>query len=334
MALAWAARLGELACVQSEQLAVLLATSVPPELWRARARCEAQGLRTDLLGYDEACFALAGSLGRPRPGSDDRIQFADRRAGAVDMTLRQLFDQLDRPLRVADGSTGLSEFLWSAACERRSSRRLWTHDLERRAKESFAALYERLSEPFLGTLHGLCRPGRVSRAPAVEELAADAWSHAFQAYWSERSRHRLLGEASLLTLLNTIARRLARSQATARSGVQDCVSLDALPPSAEPQEPDPLPGASGTRAERILRDALALLPPKCRLVAYLHHVNGLANSRIAELLHVERSAVSNHLRRAEALLRKQIAEEAAWPASYTTGSRRRSTGEANLVGSA
>ena len=309
-------RLGELAHVPREELADQLKSGAPLVLSRARMDCEAQGLGPDLLTEREMYFALAGSLGwsgsaKADSGAKERIRFVDRDPNTCRLTAGELFEKLGSPLRSpvrgCEGSTGFSEFLWSAACEKKPARRLGSEAIGERADQSFRALYNRLSHPLQVGLGSFFKHWGLPPGMDPEQIANDTWSLAYGAYWSPTSRNRLLGQATILTLLNCIARRLVRSAARPMPSATGVICLDDV---EEPIAPDPIPGAGDANAGRIIERCLHLLPPKCRLVAYMYFVQGLTNSEIARRLHAERTAVSNHLNKAKQRVRQLIECEA------------------------
>lgn len=57
------------------------------------------------------------------------------------------------------------------------------------------------------------------------------------------------------------------------------------------------------------RSAVMLLPPKYRVVVYLHYYEGYSTREIASLLKITQSAVTTRLSRARELLRQALQEE-------------------------
>jgi len=279
----------------------------PACMVQARAVCEAQGLEPGLFGADEASFALAGSLSASRPQSIERIRYVERDSKARAMTLSELLERLARPFPGRDGSTGFSEFLWSAACEQNPTRRLADRTLCLRSEQSFRALFDRLSGPLRANLEALDRRRRFPPGSDPEQILNDTWSLAYQAYWSPAARSRLLGQATILTLLNCIARRLVRPAQRDLPAWERALCLSDVP---EPIDPDPWPGRMDASGRQVIEECLHSLPPRCRIVAHLYFVKGHANSEIARRLRIERAAVSNHLKKAEQRLRQLIGREA------------------------
>ena len=224
------------------------------------------------------------------------------------MTWREFCEKLSRPFFGPEGSTGFSEFLWSASCEKKEERRLGGEAISRKADQSFQALYGRLSHPLLVSLASLRERWGLPRGYELEQLANDTWSLAYGAYWSPASSSRLLGRATILTLLNSIARHHLQSTFQKQPSEERLVCLDDV---LEPVDPDPFPGRWDRHAERVIEKCLPHLPPKCRMVAHMHFVESMSNSEIARLLRIERTAVSNHLKKAERQLTEYVKREAA-----------------------
>ena len=65
--------------------------------------------------------------------------------------------------------------------------------------------------------------------------------------------------------------------------------------------------AASSPAGDVLRAVLAL-PPKYRVVVYLHYYEGYATEEIAGLLKISRTAVTTRLSRARAALKNQLKE--------------------------
>ncbi|MFH0946155.1 MAG: sigma-70 family RNA polymerase sigma factor [Planctomycetota bacterium] len=224
------------------------------------------------------------------------------------MTWRELRERFSRPFYGLEGSTGFSEFLWSASCEKKEERRPRDETVGQRADRSFQALYERLSHPLLANLNAFCGRWGLPSGLDAEQIANDTWSLAYGTYWSPTSQSRMLGQATILTLLNSISRHLVQSTIQKRPSRAQFVCLEDV---LEPVDPDPFPCGCDTNAARVIKECLPQLPPKCRLVAHMHFVEGISNSEIARLLRIERAAVSNHLKKAERRLKEAAEREAA-----------------------
>jgi RNA polymerase sigma-70 factor (ECF subfamily) len=66
-------------------------------------------------------------------------------------------------------------------------------------------------------------------------------------------------------------------------------------------------GASEREIERALRDAIASLPPRCRVVFELNRLHGLKYAEVAETLDISAKAVEAHMARALRTLRERLA---------------------------
>ncbi len=70
---------------------------------------------------------------------------------------------------------------------------------------------------------------------------------------------------------------------------------------------DALPAEPGDNTE-VLQAVLAL-PPKYRVVVYLHYYEGYSTAQIGRLLKISQTAVTTRLSRAREALRKKLTEE-------------------------
>lgn len=71
-------------------------------------------------------------------------------------------------------------------------------------------------------------------------------------------------------------------------------------------------GCTGTSSENSENNVLAVLmamPPKYRVVLYLHYYECLSSKEIGKLLHISQSAVTTRLSRGRQLLREALKEE-------------------------
>lgn len=115
------------------------------------------------------------------------------------------------------------------------------------------------------------------------------------------------GEARFSTWLyrlaaNTCAdyrRRLAAGRVT------HALDLDADPPMAAPDE-DPDRRCEREHRERLIEQALRMLPESQRLLLVLRDLEGLSNHEVADILGIEVGALKSRLHRARAALRRVL----------------------------
>lgn len=67
--------------------------------------------------------------------------------------------------------------------------------------------------------------------------------------------------------------------------------------------------AAAPEPENPVLSALLALPPKYRIVLYLHYYECLSSAEIGKLLHISQSAVTTRLSRGRQLLETQLKEE-------------------------
>jgi RNA polymerase sigma-70 factor (ECF subfamily) len=96
------------------------------------------------------------------------------------------------------------------------------------------------------------------------------------------------------------------------AGARVQLPLDALP---EPALPDP-------EADQELEAALRQLPPRKRLVVYLHYVADLPYPTVAEICGISEGTVAATLSQARAALAESLADRRAEPARTIAGRKR------------
>lgn len=103
--------------------------------------------------------------------------------------------------------------------------------------------------------------------------------------------------------VNLAADAMRRRQVRARYESPE-VSAEDVPSSAPSME-----AALDARQQyRLLRQAVTLLPPKCRTVFLLHKAEQLSYAQIAARLHISTSAVEKHMSKALAHCRDYVKE--------------------------
>ncbi len=131
-------------------------------------------------------------------------------------------------------------------------------------------------------------------------LAEDAFQETFIKAWSHRDRFR--GESSVKTWLTHIAVNTCRD--VLRSGwfrtMRKSVSVDQLFNLAAKEQAE---------ADTSVRDAVLRLPGIYREVIVLYYDQDMKIKEIAALLKLPINSVSTRLRRAKALLRKELKGE-------------------------
>jgi RNA polymerase sigma-70 factor (ECF subfamily) len=169
-----------------------------------------------------------------------------------------------------------------------------------------ASALGRRDERALGELYD--RYGRTVYAVALrmtgdsfmaEEISLDS----FLQVWQQIERYDA-GQGSLPTWLFTIARSRAIDRMRARGAAKRTQGEDV----SEPRRDDtPDRAAELAERQRIVRDAMAQLPPNQRAALELAYYEGLSHSQIAERLAQPLGTVKTRIRQAMATLRRCLA---------------------------
>ena len=131
----------------------------------------------------------------------------------------------------------------------------------------------------------------------AEEVVADAFA---QVWRSAATFDQTRGSVAawLATIVRTRALDLLRSQKR-RARVLDeaaALSVDGDAPALSSGAPSPDRGVERNEAQRLVREALDLLPPPQRLVLELAYFGGLSQSEIAEQLSEPLGTVKTRMR--------------------------------------
>ena len=185
-----------------------------------------------------------------------------------------------------------------------SEEALLVEQLQKGVPDAFAVLYRR----FIGRVFGVALQVVGDRASA-EDVAQETFFKVFAQI------HRFRGEGRLVSWIYRIAVNLSISEVRRRKRLRQH--------RAEHPDPNPIdihsvePGLSES-----LRFVLDQLEPQKRLTFYLHHVEGLTSSELAEVFDESRDAVLKRLQRTrrELLLLWQDLE--AEPKSHEQRNRR------------
>ncbi|MFG0318844.1 MAG: RNA polymerase sigma factor [Planctomycetota bacterium JB042] len=271
----------------------------PDQVERLERAARNGGPDSSCLAPGQLRHALALSLGASGEDDPDDVRFVDFEPELAELSLAEFADLMVAPFHCgAPPSSGIAEFAWSIACEQRERRRL---PAERgatiRVGRSFRALYDRCNEELISRCRRIARIG--NRRIDPEALAASAWHRAFEAYWSPRSRVRFLGRGRTVGLLWTIARH--------EIGPMSRAQLPSLPTELLENHPAPVGGPSGPEREELLarvRQCVDELPPRRRLVCSLLFDRELPSLRVAALLRLAESTVSEHVQEARRHLRR------------------------------
>ncbi len=156
--------------------------------------------------------------------------------------------------------------------------------------EAFATLVRRYERP---VYHIALRT--LKDAEEARDVAQEAF---FKAY---RSLRTFRAGAKFSTWIYSIAYHACCDRLNRRKRFSD----DALPESADPG-PGPEVTAIALEEAQRLRDAIALLPEKYRIVITLYHLQGRQYDEIAAVLGLPMGTVKTHLFRAKELLRRLL----------------------------
>lgn len=114
-----------------------------------------------------------------------------------------------------------------------------------------------------------------------------------------------------LAMLAKIAMNIVRDSARSEKFRRTLLSMQCEPVCAATPEPDPETALSSRQGTKLLRDAIDVLPVRCRETFLLHCVDGLPHAEVAVILGISRSMVEKHIMRAYARIRADL-ERAGW----------------------
>jgi RNA polymerase sigma factor (sigma-70 family) len=221
----------------------------------------------------------------------------------------------------SEATTLLAELCLSVACEQRAD---WQNESSRpldltAANEAFDFVYERNKAKVTGYVFR--RFGK--RAGAPDAIAGEAWSRVFCNYWSVSARRRFLGLSRISTFVCQVTENVAydlirelerdRVEVDAGNGARKLRTMEELGVVAD--------SSSQFQADELqkrIASCLSLLPARQSAVATMVWFREMQAKRVAELLHISPPAVSEHLKKARAAIRKclqfhgfQVSGEAA-----------------------
>ena len=223
-------------------------------------------------------------------------------------------------------ATWLGELALSVFCERRDD---WQPPHTRpiapaEAERAFEYVYTANCPLVLAALR------RSSHAPHdAEAFANEAWARVYCNYWSVDAHSRFSGLSRLATFVGQVARYVAIDAHRARTRLSTPERR-----TAKDEEERPLEavlqelGAIGDASRRVtlreslehIREGVARLTPRRRVVARMVWFRGMAASETARVLGISNAAVSQHLTAARARVAEHLREHgidvpAAEPAS-------------------
>ncbi len=237
---------------------------------RAIEAAEQQGLRPGLVPLGHLELAVLWSL-----------ELEDEADDAVACTWSA---------RVAHrhGSSILTDFVWSLACESKPEWRVPEYS-EEGSVEALRIVIERV--------HPLAsKRDRIDQA--VEGFVAEALDRVHEAYWSERARSRFRGRCAIWSLVGLTAHRLLLAERERSAASVELDSEAPTPPTHDHVELEEL--------KQAISVCLEQMPRVRQLVTRRAVLDGVSPSRIADELGIGRSAVSNHLTHARGDIRKHL----------------------------
>ena len=185
----------------------------------------------------------------------------------------------------------LTHLVWSLACERRADwREPRRTDRIPLPEECFERLHRHLHPAVRGGLRRYARD-----EDGADELANFAWIKLFTTHFHESAERPYFAISKLETWLVTVGRRerAARQKKDSRSvPLENDVEED--PERVRQPEPD---DDDAPDLEQALRECLAQLPPKRRLVLSMLLQEGVKQVEIAARLNVGKAAIANHVSR-------------------------------------
>lgn len=160
------------------------------------------------------------------------------------------------------------------------------------AQRRDVAAFEQLYRRHAGRVHALCLR-LTGSAPSAEDLTQQAFVRA----WERLDGFR--GEAAFGSWLHRLAVNVVLADRRAQER-----RLAHLDPARDPETEPALPRPAGARLD--LEAAVAVLPPKARVVFVLHDVHGWSHPEIAESMGITAGTSKGQLHRARGLLREAL----------------------------
>ncbi len=303
--------LGQLMHRPRHEVAAELKSEWSHPLSFARSVAEKQGLREEWLTSEEVYYAMATALAQSNAA--EPIRFVDRIREFMSLSLGDFTERLSRPLPGNDDTSPMSEFLWSVACESRPTRRLANVPFEERAAHAYEALrarFERNTRRFCGHLAWTTRLD-------AEEVANDAWSRAYEAYWSSGSTARFIGQSRASTLIYRIAYNIV--VAATRSPAEMDHEAERSDSAPHKTAPDGRLEPRGDPPDPPDPPYMSYLTPRQKLVFQARFVEGRRSVDIARELGTTPQSVANHVSRGKARIRQRLGEKQRFPRSGSAG---------------
>lgn len=212
-------------------------------------------------------------------------------------------------------STLLGDLALSVACEQYDD---WQNPAARPvdladANRAFEFVYARNKSKVAGHIYS----GFGNRAGNPEAIADEAWSRVFCSYWSVKPRRRFLGLCRISTLICQVSRYVASDVirergriAGSEEAIINCESQTGAP-SLEDFGIGINPEAHAISGEfqRKIRECVAHLPARQRIVVEMVWFRQIRAKCVAEILHVSKAAVSQHLKNARDAVRNCMREK-------------------------
>lgn len=199
----------------------------------------------------------------------------------------------------------LSELALSVACEERDD---WQHPAAEPlnlddCNRAFEFVYERNRRKVVGDVFGTIG----TRAGAPEAIADEAWSRVFCDYWSTKARRRFLGLCRISTLVCQVARYTAYDAMRKEEGSKAGRNHGEGDLRRRLEElgfcPDPGEQIAAEQLESRIRQCMASLPARQKIVATMVWLREIHAKRVAEILHISEPAVSQHVKKAREAMR-------------------------------
>jgi RNA polymerase sigma factor (sigma-70 family) len=212
-------------------------------------------------------------------------------------------------------STLLGDLALSVACEQCDE---WQNPAARPvdpadANRAFEFVYARNKPKVVGHVYSSFG----NRAGNPEAIADEAWSRVFCGYWSVKPRRRFLGLCRISTLICQVSRYVASDviRERGRIGGSEKTDIDGESRTGDPSLEDlgirinPEAQAISEEFQRKIRECVAYLPARQRIVVEMVWFRQVRAKCVAETLHVSKAAVSQHLKNARDAVRNCLREK-------------------------